>query len=548
MKFLRILTNALISGLFFSLLLAILLADLNINLPFKPLILIKLTFYLMLTYGLLAALLCLLATYIHRFFTTVQSPMDFVSPSFLTLSFSLLILLFLVVFRENYAYFLSFFGPGLQSALRLQIMAFFILAVAGLVLHYRHHHQKPRPRNFTFFFAALGVVLIFAFWQRSNYPPPQKAYKLSTLEPKTIEKKVTILCLEGISLDFVLRLANERKLPNFSWLMDGGCWGSLEGFTPSDPFVLNQSFNTGKWPGKHRLVSEVRYEIPGMRENLEVVPRFILFRQLRRIGLLKILRNEAPPVTKDIWKILEDFGAGTLKMDRPAPAPALDKPNPKADKLFATFFKDFQYETSWAFNQVKQAFFRDAEAEERAFQSRSSAQPQLFSLLLDGADIAEMYFYKYNVPGAFGDIRQEEIQKYGSVIEKYYQFYDQIVGKYLASLKEDELFIVYSSFGAEPLPFWKRFVEWILGNAAVSSYHEEAPDGVIFIKGKGIVHGKNIDQIRLVDIAPTILYYFGLPVGKDMDGIVRGSLFDREFADENPIFKISSYEDVAVKK
>ena len=33
-----------------------------------------------------------------------------------------------------------------------------------------------------------------------------------------------------------------------------------------------------------------------------------------------------------------------------------------------------------------------------------------------------------------------------------------------------------------------------------------------------------------------------------MDGVVRGSLFDREFADENPVFTISSYEDVAIKK
>ena len=548
MRFLRVLTNSLISGFFFSLLLALLLADLNINLAFKLPVLFKLAIFLMLSYGLLATLLCVFVTSVYRFFTGKKSPADYISPSFLTLSFSLLTLVYLVIFRENFAYFLSFFVPGLQSILKIQMMALFILAVAGLVLHYQYHHQKPRSVYFAVFFALLAFVLAFVLWQRLNYPPPQKAFKLANFEAGKIEKRVTLLGFEGLSLDYILQLANERKLPNFSWLLEEGCWGRLESFTPSDPFVLDHSLNTGKLPGKHRQISNVRYMIPGLGDKIEVVPRFILFRQLKRFGLLNILRNDSPPVTKDIWKILEDCGVATLKKGRPPSPQPPGKPNPKMDKLFSTFYKDFQYETSGTFAQVKQAFFRDAESEENAFQGRSEAQPKLFSLSLDGANVAEMFYYKYSFPEAFGDIRQEDIQKYGSVIEKYCQFYDQIIGKYLASLKEDELLIVYSAYGVEPLPFWKRIVEWVLGNAAVSSYHEQAPDGAVFFYGKGIVRGKNIDAVRLVDIAPTILYYIGLPVGKDMNGVVRGLLFDREFADENPVFTISSYEDVAIKK
>jgi len=36
-------------------------------------------------------------------------------------------------------------------------------------------------------------------------------------------------------------------------------------------------------------------------------------------------------------------------------------------------------------------------------------------------------------------------------------------------------------------------------------------------------------------------------VGKDMDGIVRGSLFLPAFTEENPIFYITSYEDVNIR-
>jgi len=547
MKLIRVLTNCLLSGFFFCLLLALLLADLNINLVLKPLVFVKLAVFLMLSYGLLVALASLAVYYVHRFFAAKKAPTGFISPSFLMLSFSFLTIVFLIIFRENYAYFSSFFEDGLQTRLVIQMMALFLLATAGFVLHYRYHHHHPRRAYFAVFFALLGVILGLVAGLRLSYPRPAKRSKPAGLEASAIEKEITILNLDGLSLDFILPLSTERKLPNFSWLMENGCWGRLESFTPNELSVLDCSFSTGKLPGKHRLISEVQYRIPGIRDKIEVVPRFILFRQLKRTGLLNVLPNDPPPPMKDIWKIFEDYGIRFIKRDRYQDGQAFIQPGPKTEKVFLTFYKESQFETSQIFNQVKQVFYKDSEAEEKAFQAKTQTQPGLFALSLDGLNTAETYFYKYSFPEAFGDIRQEEIQKYGTVIEKYYQFYDQIIGKALAALKEDELLVVYSAHGIEPLPFWKRLVEWILGNAAITSYHEQAPDGAIFFYGRDINRGKNIEGFRLVDIVPCLLYNLGLPVGKDMDGIVRSSLFRLEFTEENPIFYISSYEDVSIK-
>ena len=542
-------TNSLLAGFYFALLLALLVFDLNINLAFSLIAWVRLTLFLMLTYGLLAALVVLSIAATYRFLMGRKTALNFISPPFLTLALSFLTLVFLVIFRENYLYFISFFVPGLQAPLRTQMLALFLLAIIGFVLYYRQHHLRPQRPYAGVFFGLLASVLVLAAAQRLSYPAPQKSFKLANLEAKPIEKRVTVLCLEGLSLDILLPSTSERKLPNFSWLMKEGAWGRLDAFTPSDPYILTATFNTGKLPGKHRLISDVKYRIPGLGAELEVVPRFILFRQLKRLGLMRILPNNAKPRTKDIWTVLAEYKAPAVRMDGPFIAPSVArKINPRTDKLFRSVFQDFQFESSWIFTQVKQAFLRDADSEEQAFQAKSDIQPRMFSLLLDGATTAEMYFYKYSFPGEFGEIRQDEIQKYGSVIEKYYLFYDQIISKYLASLKEGELFIVYSPHGIESLPFWKRVVEWTLGNAEVSSYHEQAPPGVAFFYGKGIIKGGNFDAIRLVDLAPTILYYLGLPVGKDMDGGVRGSLFERAFADENPVLTITSYDDVGIKK
>ena len=81
----------------------------------------------------------------------------------------------------------------------------------------------------------------------------------------------------------------------------------------------------------------------------------------------------------------------------------------------------------------------------------------------------------------------------------------------------------------------------------MSAYHEQAPDGAVFFFGKNVARGRNLSPIKLVDILPSVLYALRLPVGKDMDGIVRGTIFSREFTDENPILTTTSYEDMEVR-
>jgi hypothetical protein len=45
----------------------------------------------------------------------------------------------------------------------------------------------------------------------------------------------------------------------------------------------------------------------------------------------------------------------------------------------------------------------------------------------------------------------------------------------------------------------------------------------------------------VVDVAPTLLYFLGLPVARDMDGFVRTDLFTRAFNEERTITFIPTY-------
>ena len=75
-------------------------------------------------------------------------------------------------------------------------------------------------------------------------------------------------------------------------------------------------------------------------------------------------------------------------------------------------------------------------------------------------------------------------------------------------------------------------------NAAPALEHR--PYGMICVAGPGIAKGKRIFGASLMDITPTILTIYGLPIGKDMDGKVLSDIFEER---PSPTL-IDSWEDV----
>ena len=547
MKFLKVLVNSLITGIFFGSLLALLVYDININLAVNGLFFGQLTLFLSVTYGLIVTILSVLAYFILQFILGRSFRTAFISPSFLVLSFSLIISFFLLLFRANFNYFLSFFDSGTQNLLNKQFLTLGFLAIIGFVCFYGFQRTK---RSFIFlliYFLLFFAAAYYVFLQRMNYPLPLQPERVANLEAKEIDKKVTIIGLDGLSFDVMIPLINEEKLPNFSWLMEEGSWGKLENFSPTEPLIQNTSFSSGKLPAKHRRISSHKYQIFDFDQKIEVIPRYVFFWQLIHLGLLKQTQTDFSPFQKDVWTIFRDNKTEYLVHDWPY-YQSVPAPSQKAETRFNLIFDDLKLDNSEIFEKVRSAFYSDFEYEEQVVQKRAENQLQIVYFMLNGLNTVEQFFYKYSFPDLFGNIEQDEINRYSSVIERYYQFYDDIIGKYLASRKENELLIVFSPHGIEPLPLWKRVQEWLLGDPNISAYHELAPDGVVFFYGREIWRGKNIEPMRLIDIAPTLLNYLGLPIGKDMDGIVFSSIFLDEFKLENPVLYISSYEEHAIKQ
>lgn len=545
MKFLKVLLNSLITGFFFSFLVGLLVWDLNINLEFVWQELLQFSAYLVPVYGFVILIFSIFFFFMAQFFSDRSFKIAVISPSFLMISFTVVIIVFHIFFRKNLRHFSTLFSPAAQQLLDRQFWALVLLAALGILAILALIVYRRKLLLLIFYFLIFSATIAYVLWQRMLFPPIPSHEKIATLETRTIDKKITLIALDGMSFDFIIPLSTEGKLPNFSFLMDNGSWGTLQNFTPNEPLILNNSMSTGKYPYAHRQLSAQEYRLINMERSIQVIPRYIFFRQVTRTGLLHTQAAKLPPHITNIWDIFRANQTTFLREDWPY-GRFDDVITPEAETIFNRFYEDLRFETDATFLKVKQAFCRDIELEAMITQQKEQTLPQLLYFLLPGLNEAQAYFYKYSYPDYYGEIEQEELTKYSTVLERYYQYYDEIIGKYLAAKKDDELLVVFSPHGTEALPLWKQIFEWFFGDPEISAYHENAPEGTIFFIGKDIAEGSHIEGMQIIDMAPTLLHYLGLPVGKDMDGIVNSSIFVQEFKSE-PVLFISSYEEHEIK-
>jgi predicted AlkP superfamily phosphohydrolase/phosphomutase len=159
-----------------------------------------------------------------------------------------------------------------------------------------------------------------------------------------------------------------------------------------------------------------------------------------------------------------------------------------------------------------------------------------------GLDSIGHYFLRYAQPADFGDVTEEERRRLGPVLERHYSLIDQAIGHAMAGLGPDDLLLVVSGYGMEPLGLGKRLIERLIGDPDVSGTHETAPDGFLLAYGSSVSRGRLQTRASVVDVAPTILYFLGLPLGRDMDGYAQTDLFQRSFTEERPITFIPTYD------
>lgn len=128
-------------------------------------------------------------------------------------------------------------------------------------------------------------------------------------------------------------------------------------------------------------------------------------------------------------------------------------------------------------------------------------------------DIIGHYFMPFHPP-RMEEVGQREFEIYKDVVTGAYRFHDMMLERLLQLAGPQTTVILLSDHG-----FLSDHLRPRVGTSGFedpAAWHRS--HGIFCLKGPGVLADERIYGTSLLDVVPTILTLFGLPVGEDMDG------------------------------
>jgi len=577
MRFLRMLTNSLIAGALGAAFLTIIVMQLNPGVPLASATPWRWFVTLGLFYGLLIAAACYVMIVAREFFA-----MDVMSPGWASvrvlawlsaaLSAAAALLMWLNV--RGFAQALGEESARRMTAGAVATTASALVLLAIAVLHYSFGRRGSRVGASLFVLAVVAslVLPVVARGAGKDADPDSIAWRSEPFPSAdgAAGPRVTLIALDGASLDFILPRAAEGRLPNFSRVIEGGAAIDLATVRPTQPDPVWAAVATGMYPANSGVRSAARYYARNDDLGIDLLPDHCLSHALVRIGLVS---NE--PRTSDqwqarpLWGVLSDAGVSTGIVRWPLTHPAqpvlgfmvsdrfhqaaragtpLERtayPPETVDVLRAA--ASFSSASNAASPAEFMARTPEAAVRERdlvyarvARTLQEQHRPRFMAVRYEGLDVVGHHYWQFTQPPAPSGVPERRRRRFSDVIERYYAMIDRELGAAVEAMQAGDLLIVVSGFGMHRTSPIKRALSRLLRDADLSGTHERAPDGFLLAYGSAVQHGRP-QRGSIVDVTPTLLYFFGLPIALDMDGFARSDVFTREFTTERPITFIPSY-------
>jgi hypothetical protein len=419
------------------------------------------------------------------------------------------------------------------------------LAIAAASPGIRRRRAARACCHFCLLALPAGVLLLRPAAVGAWVPSTTEAFRAPEGTPR-----ILIVGIGGATLDQVLPLVAQGKLPWFSRLLRQGAHGRLSPFKPCVVPAVWQSLWTGKLPEKHGILGVDRYRLPGGGGEIRLAPRGFGFHRLSRaFGMRRAPQDPGESRALSLAQMMRRAGRSIGEAGGTGAAPPAGRlPDIRLDR-----FLDPEMAappgTGVLARQLRRALRRDqdiAAAGLALWQGRAS---QSVIVVLPGLDRVSHFFLRYSMPSGFGNVPAEEVERYGAVLERYYRFLDDWLGLFLEGEElasepkpGQAVVLVISPHGIEPPTLPRRLSGWLEGSRLERGVHARGPDGLILAVGPGIRHGLPLGKASVLDLVPTLLYLQRLPIAMDMDGHVLTRLFERAFTADNPILLIPSYE------
>ncbi|MBN1960477.1 MAG: alkaline phosphatase family protein [Deltaproteobacteria bacterium] len=399
--------------------------------------------------------------------------------------------------------------------------------------------------------------------------------------------KVVIIGIDGASLNIVEPYAQKGVIPNIAKLMQEGTRGHLESYWPTRTPQVWTSAVTGKLPGQHGIwdhKTDTAFNPPNVRTQTSHVVTSndrkskALWNILDQYGVRSltvgwVISWPAEPLKHGIMiapkELLGDKRQTTIKGSFYRDVKNFVQPSslePQATKLIVeasdisdteiTYFADvprdhspiyqlpylkrYMYTFKWSLARA-----RSVEALTLNFVDQAKAEVVL--AYFQCTDTMGHRFWIFKEPLWYVEQRLKDLglptwhiselqRRFGRAFEQCYIDTDARIGRILDAVRgPDTLVLLLSDHGfghvERPHPFKSE---------PYGGVHLD--QGIIVANGPGINAAKILNDVSILDITPTVLFYLGLPTAKDMRGKIAKTLFTPAFLAKQQIKSIPSYE------
>ena len=332
-------------------------------------------------------------------------------------------------------------------------------------------------------------------------------------------------------------LMEAGKMPNVRRLVENGARGQMTTLQPPLSPMLWTSIATGKRPFKHGIhgFSEPAPDGRGVQPvtNLSRKSK-ALWNILNQNNLRSIVigwwpSHPAEPINGVMVSDHYHRARGPLDEGWPLPANTVHPPE------LAGILADLRMHPDLLVPEMVEPFIPLAREIDQDQDSRLGAcmrmlaecmsthsaaiwlldnQPwDFFAVYYDAIDHFSHGFMKYHPPRQSW-ITERDFELYHNVVSTAYQFHDRMLGDLLNGAGQDATVILISDHGFHPDHLRPASIPHVPAGPAI----EHRDLGILAMSGPGIKKDELLHGPSVLDVAPTILTLYGLPVGEDMDG------------------------------
>lgn len=428
---------------------------------------------------------------------------------------------------------------------------FALISFYTALLHTLHRRKYGRKSRYGY--VLLAVLSVFAMVERREafQARPAPVHRAAVVEPGP-RPVLFVVGLDAATLDALLPLAGQGRLPFLANVLQQGAYGRLESLRPAWREGAWITLATGKHPFKHGVTGGKVYDAAwmGAPAELRLLPVGIRFRDWGTLGAEARTPQAFPRQALALWEILPRLGLSAGSVGWPASWP------PSRETVFTL---------------PEQFFFTAGEGSgdlDPARKARLGPNPPPYLLEALSADVrreslALSLFDQHPGTGALfvvlPGLREVSRETFGGLqavqfegrqspaaraaaerLSAYYALLDSFLGELWLRVDGPRVLAVVSAYGTESRQDLLR-----RERTALEGSFRAGPDGVLLLYGQGIQPGALLTGARLVDVAPTLLYALGFPVAQDLDGQVLRAAFDKRFLAGNPLTILPSYEGLA---